>query len=1006
MNKYNFSSHVKMCSKSIRSSFLDYFSNVHGHTLVKSSPVVPFNDGSIAFVNSGMCQFKNVFLGLSPAVAPRVANSQKCIRVGGKHNDLSCAGRDGFHHTFFEMLGNWSFNDYYKRDACHMALEFLTKPPVSLPLGRLYFTYFGGNEQYNLPCDEETQNIWLELGVPDHQIKKESMLSNFWEMGNTGPCGYSSEIHFDMKGDPQSALSRINGNTNDLIEIWNIVFISYNRVSPESFIPLSYNFVDTGLGFERLVTLLQEKTSTYDTDLFGPLLKTISKESGFKPYGGSFTAPNITDLDTSYRILSDYSRMITVALADNMFPDTSAKLRNVVRDALLISEDTFKVKDAKLLKELTYCIAEVLGESYPEIQDNINKIQLIISEESRIFNNLRKDAVKEWATLVKSEPNLEKLNIMEEPSLVAGVKYLNKQQAREPSLSEISGEMAFALYDTYGLSKDVITKLAVTKKLTVDHAGFEVKLKELKAASKDMSETKLPQLDPHDLKDFPMTNDTYKYDYFYDGSSNSYVFPSLDTNLIGLLIGDQLFCLNNGFIRHSKSGAIIDSVQVEPNSWVGLIFDSTNLYTIAGGQLNDIGVAVLSHKESKEFTKVEIDELASIDGRIIHFGNVISSFKITPQTISSIEVDARLRLGSMRAHTTSHLLNAALRDVLTCTHQKSCRVFPDLCALDFSVYGETLSVEDIATIEKNINDVIDRGVKVSRKQITLTELISLPKVTVIPGEVYPDDISLIDISGKDQVISREPCCGTHVLNTRHIESCTILSYKSHNHGVRSIKCVTGESSQAAVRNGKVISDKIKRLEESIKTNPQNTEDQTLKHQEIQLKTLKKLLLEDAKEIPFVVHKQSSLLISELSKNLKLQLRRVTKNKLSSELKELCNKDDKYSVHYINNDEIEINYFPPLSEISKPLLVILVASGQLRVQAYVPPQYCSPEFNAQSWLTPLLTRAQGKGLAVKGTDPNSIYVMSPVKITSNVEPLVRELVDIANTMAHEVFIKNE
>lgn len=1001
MNKSNVSSYVRMCSKSIRSSFLDYFSNVHGHTLVKSSPVVPYCDNSIAFVNSGMCQFKNVFLGLSPAMYPRVANSQKCIRVGGKHNDLLCAGRDSYHHTFFEMLGNWSFNDYYKQDACRMALDFLTKPPISLPMSRLYFTYFGGNEQYGLPCDEETRNIWLALGVPGNQIKKEGMNSNFWEMGHVGPCGYCSEIHFDMKGDPASALSRVNADVSDLIEIWNIVFISYNRVSPDRFIPLSNNYVDTGLGFERLVTILQNKTSTYDTDLFAPLLETISKVSGMKPYGRSFAAPHRTDLDTSYRMLSDYSRMITVALADNMFPDATAKLRNVVRDALLMSEDVFQVKQGKLLKELTYNIAEVLGESYPEIQENLNKIQLIISEECRVFDNLRSGAVEEWNTLVKTQPELNQFNILQEPGLVLGVKYLTKQLTHDPSVDTISGEMAFTLYDTFGLSQDVIEKLAVAKKLKVDHDAFEARLNQLKAESKEKSATHLPDLDPADLKEFPLTNDSYKYVYTYDNKTNTYTFPSLKNNIIGVAIEDQLFRVDNDSIRDCKSGATIDSIQLEHNSWVGLIFDSTNLYPQAGGQIDDIGVASLSCDGAAESTKVEIAELASVEGKIIHFGNVVFPFRITPGVTSRVEVDAKLRAACMRAHTTSHLLNAALRHVLTCTYQKSCRVFPDVCTLDFSVYGETLSLENIATIEKHMNEVIASGVQVNRRLITSTELSACSQVTVIPGEVYPNDVSLIDISAEDKVISIEPCCGTHVLNTAHIESCTILSYKSHNHGTRSIKCLTGESSRAAVRNGEQLIAKIQQLEVDIKSNSKQVEEQTLKQQGAELKTLKRLLHADDKEMPFVVNKQISNVIAELSKVLKIKLRELNKTKVSTHLKELCEKDYPYVVHYINDDTIEVQAFPPVSDISKPVLVLLYSSGELKARAYVPPQYCCPEFNAQTWLTPLLTKAQGKGLSVKGTDANCMYNMSPVKLNSDPEALIRELIGIANCVAKDL-----
>ncbi|KAL1465429.1 hypothetical protein WDU94_005005 [Cyamophila willieti] len=997
MNNPNVSSYLRLCSKSIRSSFLDNFRS-QGHTIVRSSPVIPYCDPSIAFVNSGMCQFKNVFLGLTPAPHPRVANTQKCIRVGGKHNDLACAGRDSYHHTFFEMLGNWSFNDYYKRDACRMALEYLTRPPVSLPLSRLYFTYFGGSDALGLPCDEETREIWLELGVPVGQLKREGMKSNFWEMGSTGPCGYSSEIHYDLKGDPESALARVNADVSDLIEIWNIVFISYNRTSPDSIVPLANNFVDTGLGFERLVTILQDKRSTYDTDLFEPLLQTISKVSGVKPYSGNFAASHITDLDTNYRMLSDYSRMITVALADNMFPDATAKLRNVVRDALIISEDVFGVKQGKLLKELTYSIAEILGESYPELREGLNGIQLIISEESRIFDNLRKGAVKEWKTLVHAQPELSVLNVMEEPGLVSGVKYLNKQLVREPG--EMSGETAFTLYDTHGLSKNIIEKLAAVKKVDVDLGGFEERLNQLKMSSKEKSASNLPNISPADVKDLPQTTDSAKYNYHYHTDSKKYIFPSLESNLIGIVLDDQVYSIDSHGIRNVRTGATNDSIQLELNMWVGLLFDKTNFYTRAGGQEDDIGVATLTNSNTQECSKIDICELATVEGRIVHFGNVVSPFKVTPTLNASLDVDARVRLGYMRAHTTTHLMNAALQRVLTCTHQKSCRVSSDVCALDFSVYGETLNVDSVARVEDYINEVISKGVEVKRRHVTSSEMTSLDHVTVIPGEVYPDDVIMIDISNSKEVVSREPCCGTHVCNTEHIESCTILGYKSHNHGVRSIKCLTGTASLAAVENGKQINESVKQMEEKITTTA-HPDERTLKQQAAELKQMKLLLQSEAKEFPYVVLKRSGALLDGLSKSVKLQLRQAAKVRVKGEISDLCKTDVPYIVHYVKDDNIEVQALPPLSEITKPCLILVYASGELKARAYVPPHLSEPGFTAQAWLAPVLERVKGKG--VKSKETEWVCSMQGVQIgREEVEGIVSEMMRIVRSKAEEMF----
>lgn len=876
MYKPNVNSCAKMNSKAVRATFLDFFSNTHKHRVVRSSPVVPYCDNSIAFVNSGMCQFKNIFLGKSEPPHTRVVNSQKCIRVGGKHNDLACAGKDRYHHTFFEMLGNWSFNDYYKQEACKMALDFLTKPPVSLPLSRLYFTYFGGYEPYNLPCDEETRHIWQELGVPDSHIKKEGMASNFWEMGNVGPCGFCSEIHFDLKNEPDSALMRLNNDSCDLVEIWNIVFISHNRINPNTILPLSKRFIDTGLGFERLVTILQNQSSTYDTDLFQPLLETITKVSKVKPYTQQFT--NVVDLDTYYRMLSDFSRMITVSLSDNMFPDATPKLRSIVREALIISEDVFKVKNGRLLQELSYQVASVLGDSYPEISKNLTKVQKVLSEESRIFDNLRQTAAKDWKRLLKSNPELKHLNIMEEPGLVRGVKYLSQVEEKcAMKLENISGDLAFTLYDAHGLSKSLINQIAVAKKLSFDESAFDFRLQEAKAKSKRKANTLLSNIDPRDLVDIPITDDSCKYDFTYDMTSNKYVFPSLDSNILAVVIGEQIFYLDQQSIVHSKSKAKIDSIYLEKDSPVGFVLNKTNFYRNAGGQVDDVGFVILENLS--DTATVPIDNLVCVDGKIVHFGKIDTNFNITPKINCRLNLDEAHRTGCMRAHTTSHLLNAALHRTLTCTYQKSCHVSCDVCVFDFSVYGESLDVNTIASIENFLRDIIARKIQISRKIINSTELANLPLVTLIPGEVYPEDISLIEIcdssnvTSSEYVISREPCCGTHVHNTAQILSCCIVKYKSYNYGVRSIKCLTGELAHEMIQKGKEFHTTCSVLNKSVNQTLQAGSKEELEQNSSQVKKLKKSL--EAEDLPFTVRKQCHELLQSMGKSIKSRLNELS-----------------------------------------------------------------------------------------------------------------------------------
>lgn len=367
---------MKLSSKAIRKRFLDYFINDNAHTFIPSSPVVPWNDKSLAFVNAGMNQFKNIFLGQMQRPCLRAANSQKCIRVGGKHNDLRDVGNDSYHHTFFEMLGNWSFGDYYKKEACELAWQLLTSRPYSLDPSRLYVTYFNGDKYLNLSPDLETRNIWKSIGVNEDHILPFGVMDNFWEMGITGPCGPCTEIHIDHRGSHDAA-SKVNKGFDDVTELWNLVFIQFNRNEDGSLSPLPTHYVDTGMGLERLVAVLQGKQSNYDTDLFEPLFNAISEVSGFRKYSGKFGNADTDGIDTAYRIIADHTRMATVAIADRIYPDHNHKLRRILRKSLLLSEERFKINNgANLVKEVGNKVSEVLSSVYPEIQKNLKQVRI------------------------------------------------------------------------------------------------------------------------------------------------------------------------------------------------------------------------------------------------------------------------------------------------------------------------------------------------------------------------------------------------------------------------------------------------------------------------------------------------------------------------------------------------------------------------------------------------------------------------------------------------------
>lgn len=449
----------KLSGREVRRHFINFFLG-RGHDFVKSSSVKPFNDPTLEFVNAGMNQFKNVFLGLSPPLTARATNSQKCIRIGGKHNDLLAVGHDSYHHTFFEMLGNWSFGDYFKEEACQSAWKLVTSAPFSLPKSQLYVTYFRGDESLSLPPDLETKEIWRKIGVPDERILPFGIKDNFWEMGMTGPCGPSTEIHFDHLGSKLRS-ECVNANLENLTELWNLVFIQYQRNEDGNLTQLKQSFVDTGMGLERLVALLQNKSSNYDTDLFTPLFQYIAKYSKKDEYGGKFGNDDTYGNDTYYRILADHSRMIAISLADNMFPDHSHSLRRVIRKTLAISDYFAPNSGVNLLIDLTKVVGDSLGDFYPEILQNSRQIEFILKDEYELWRDVRTQLKSNWDQLLKTDPLLGKLTDVQSVGLVAALKELEKLKIKKGECLEPS--LALALFDRYGLNVQLIEEVASIK---------------------------------------------------------------------------------------------------------------------------------------------------------------------------------------------------------------------------------------------------------------------------------------------------------------------------------------------------------------------------------------------------------------------------------------------------------------------------------------------------------------------------------------------------------------
>ncbi|KAJ1677537.1 Alanine--tRNA ligase, partial [Spiromyces aspiralis] len=436
----------------VRQAFFDFF-KAKGHQLVPSSSTIPHDDPTLLFANAGMNQFKPIIQGtVDPsshfATLTRAYNTQKCIRAGGKHNDLDDVGKDVYHHTFFEMLGIWSFGDYFKREACEFAWELLTKVYGMNP-DRLYVTYFGGDETQGLQPDEEARKIWSDLGVPDSRILPFGSKDNFWEMGDVGPCGPCSEIHYDRIGG-RDAASLVNMDDPDVLEIWNLVFMQYNREPGGVLRPLPKKHIDTGMGLERLVSILQAKRSNYDTDIFQPLFAAIQKLTNAPPYQGKVGAEDVTGIDTAYRVIADHVRTLTFAISDGGVPTNEGRgyvLRRILRRGARFARKRFNVELGSFFSQLVSVVVDNMGEAFPEITKRVDEVKSILDDEEESFAR----------TLDRGEKLFDKI----------------LAQARQSDSKVLPGSDVWRLYDTYGFPVDLTRLMAEELGFTVDEAEFE-----------------------------------------------------------------------------------------------------------------------------------------------------------------------------------------------------------------------------------------------------------------------------------------------------------------------------------------------------------------------------------------------------------------------------------------------------------------------------------------------------------------------------------------------------
>lgn len=702
-----------MDSNSVRKQFLDFFED-KGHKIVPSAPMVNKDDPSLMFINAGMNPFKDFFLGNKKSEYKRIADAQKCLRVSGKHNDLEEVGLDSYHHTMFEMLGNWSIGDYFKEEAINMAWELLTEV-FQLEKDRLYVTVFEGNKEDGLGADTEAEELW-KIHVKEERILRCDKKDNFWEMGEQGPCGPCSEIHIDLRSAEERTkipgAELVNKDHPLVIEIWNLVFIQFNRKANGDLEELPEKHIDTGMGLERLVMALQGKKSNYETDIFSSIIEEIEKITG-KKYGKSY-APDAWG-DIAFRVLADHLRAVVFGIADGEMPGNTGAgyvLRRILRRAIRYYYSFLDYKKP-LASLLVSALCDKLGEAYPEIKEQEDFITRVIEEEEKSFLRTLSDGLK-------------RMNVFIEQS------------------KPIDGQSAFELYDTFGFPIDLTALIASQHNLEVDISGFEEELRKQKDRSRS---------------DQSKSTSDWQVVHEQEGEINFVGYDEREVQKAQLL-------------RYRK---IEDKEGVKYQ----LVFDRTPFYAESGGQVGDTGSIQYAGGV------IEVLDTQKENDLIIHWTGKLPE---DPSALFELTIDQERRKSIVLNHSATHLLHAALRQVLgTHVKQRGSLVREDMLRFDFSHF-EKMTEEEIRQVETIVNDKI-------RDNIQLQEDRSIPiaearekGAMMLFGEKYGDHVRMITF---DPTFSRELCGGCHVERTGDIGLIKILSESGIASGVRRIEAVSG-----------------------------------------------------------------------------------------------------------------------------------------------------------------------------------------------------------------------
>ena len=743
-----------MTATEIRKAFLDFFVS-KGHTIVPSAPIVIKNDPTLMFTNAGMNQFKALFLGEEAPKFKRVADTQRCLRVSGKHNDLEEVGIDTYHHTMFEMLGNWSFGDYFKKEAIEWSWELLTRV-YGIEADRLYVTVFGGDEKEGLPMDQEAFDFWKQC-VPEDRILMGSKKDNFWEMGETGPCGPCSEVHYDNRPDAErqkvSGASLVNADDPQVIEIWNNVFMQFSRLKDGSLQPLPAKHVDTGMGFERLVRVLQGKSSNYDTDVFQPMINFIAEKSGktynsaAKPGGEGWNEA------VAMRVLADHIRAISFAIADGQLPSNNKAgyvIRRILRRAVRYSYQYLGFKEP-FLNQLVPLLAEQFKGVFDNLVEQQDFVQKVVLEEEVSFLRTLEQGIKKFNEFTTFSRTSNSAVLYHDAEVG---QTLNK---------ELAGKFAFELSDTYGFPFDLTELMAREIGWTVNTKEFEDLLQQQKDRSR--AATAIDTGDWVTLKD--------------DESVEFTGYDELETIA--------------HVVKYRK-------VKAKGKEQYQIVLDKTPFYAESGGQVGDRGELVFPDGEI-----IYVTDTKKENGLIVHFTDTLP--KDIDDALTAM-VDPGLRARTNNNHSATHLLHAAMKQILgTHVNQKGSLVNADYLRFDFSHFAKVTD-QEIAQIEAMVNQKVRENIPLKEERSVLYAEAISSGVTALFGEKYGEYVRVITF---DDDFSKELCGGTHVKATGQIGYFKIVSESAVAAGVRRIEAITGIAAETFINEQNKLVHQLREL---------------------------------------------------------------------------------------------------------------------------------------------------------------------------------------------------